>query len=144
MPPVHAFGKYRARAAVFLIGGSGDELSVLAGDALSRPRLREWLAQVPDLRKPKSRWHPLEFVLALAVCALTAACHDPLSAITDWAADCTQDVLGGRRDGAAYGRAHEYRRRVQCHYLGRGGKWPRPEEAPLHQHPPPCWDRQAG
>ena len=38
--------------------------------------LREWLALVPDPRSPLGRWHPLEFVLALAVCAFTAAGHD--------------------------------------------------------------------
>lgn len=44
---------------------------------------------------------PLEFVLALAVCAFTAAGHDSPSAIADWAAGCSQRtlaVLGGRRD----------------------------------------------
>jgi predicted transposase YbfD/YdcC len=47
------------------------------------------------------RWHPLEFVLALAVCAFTAAGHDSPVAIAEWAACCSQDtlaVLGGRRD----------------------------------------------
>jgi hypothetical protein len=40
-------------------------------------------------------------VLALAVCAFTAAGHDSPSAIADWAAGCSQEtlaVLGGRRD----------------------------------------------
>jgi hypothetical protein len=34
------------------------------------------LALVPDPRSRAGRWHPLEFVLALAVCAFTAAGHD--------------------------------------------------------------------
>jgi predicted transposase YbfD/YdcC len=56
---------------------------------------------VPDPRSPLGRWHPLEFVLALAVCAFTAAGHDSPSAVADWAAGCSQQtlaVLGGRRD----------------------------------------------
>ena len=51
--------------------------------------------------QPLGRWHPLEFVLALAVCAFTAAGHDSPSAIADWAAGCSQETLralGGRRD----------------------------------------------
>jgi DDE_Tnp_1-associated len=75
--------------------------AVLAREAPSRPRLCEWLARIPDPRGPRGRWHPLEFVLALAVCAFTAAGHDSPSAIADWAAGCDQDglaALGGRRD----------------------------------------------
>jgi DDE_Tnp_1-associated len=56
---------------------------------------------VPDPRSPLGRWHPLEFVLAGAVCAFTAAGHDSPLAIADWAAGCSQEtlaVLGGRRD----------------------------------------------
>jgi hypothetical protein len=55
----------------------------------------------PDPRSPLGRWHPLEFVLALAVCAFTAAGHDSPSAIADWASGCSREilaVLGGRRD----------------------------------------------
>ena len=75
--------------------------AVLAREAPSRPCLREWLARIPDPRGPRGRWHPLEFVLALAVCAFTAAGHDSPSAIADWAAGCDQEdlaTLGGRRD----------------------------------------------
>ncbi len=56
---------------------------------------------VPDPRKRAGRWHPLEFVLALAVCAFTAAGHDSASAVAEWAAGCPQDallILGGRPD----------------------------------------------
>jgi len=73
---------------------------VLAADE-SRCCLREWLARVPDPRSPLGRWHPLEFVLALAICAFTAAGHDSPAAVAEWAAGCSQDtlaVLGGRRD----------------------------------------------
>jgi predicted transposase YbfD/YdcC len=85
-----------------LISASRDDLSAaVAREDPGRPCLREWLAVVPDQRKLKGRWHPLEFVLALAVCAFTAAGHDSPPAIADWAAGCSQAALralGGRPD----------------------------------------------
>lgn len=71
-----------------------------AGDA-SRCCLRDWLRTVPDPRKKAGRWHPLEFVLALAVCAFTAAGHDSPSAIAEWSRDCARETLAlldGRPD----------------------------------------------
>jgi DNA-binding transcriptional ArsR family regulator len=67
----------------------------------SRCSLREWLACVPDPRSRLGRWQPLVFVLALAVCAFTAAGHDSPEAIAEWAACCSQArlaALAGRRD----------------------------------------------
>ncbi|WP_300611798.1 ISAs1 family transposase [Trebonia sp.] len=85
-----------------LIDASRNDLSaVLAPDGAPCPCLREWLAGIPDPRSPLGRWHPLEFVLALAVCAFTAAGYDSPSAIADWASGCSREilaVLGGRRD----------------------------------------------
>ena len=72
-----------------------------AADSTSRCCLREWLAQVPDPRSAPGRWHPLEYILALAVCAFTAAGNDSPVAIAEWAAACSQATLaalGGRRD----------------------------------------------
>jgi predicted transposase YbfD/YdcC len=81
---------------------AGDLAGALAaGDEVSRRCLREWLARVPDHRSVMGRWHPLEFVLALAICAFTAAGHDSPAAAAEWAAGCSQRtlaVLGGRRD----------------------------------------------
>ena len=81
---------------------AGDLAGVLAaGGDRSRACLREWLARVPDHRSVMGRWHPLEFVLALAICAFTAAGHDSPAAAAEWAAGCSQRtlaVLGGRRD----------------------------------------------
>ena len=54
-----------------------------AGGRESRLCLRQWLLRVPDPRKRAGRWHPLEFVLALAVCAFTAAGHDSPTAIAE-------------------------------------------------------------
>ena len=71
------------------------------GSAASRRCLRQWLALVPDPRKRAGRWHPLEFILALAVCAFTAAGHDSPTAIAEWAAGCSRQtllILGGRPD----------------------------------------------
>ena len=79
---------------------AGELAGFLAADE-SRCCLREWLARVPDPRSPLGRWHPLEYVLALAICAFTAAGHDSPAAVAEWAAGCAQDtlaVLGGRRD----------------------------------------------
>ena len=45
--------------------------------------LRRWLARVPDHRSVLGRRHPLEFVLAVAVCAFTAAGHDSPTAIAE-------------------------------------------------------------
>src|SRR5262249_47789261 len=59
------------------------------------------LGRVPDPRSRLGRWHPLVFVLALAVCAFTAAGHDSPEALAQWAAGCSQATLaalGGRRD----------------------------------------------
>ena len=79
---------------------AGQLAGVLSADE-SRCCLRQWLARVPDPRSRLGRWHLLEFVLALAVCAFTAAGHDSPVAIAEWAAGCSQDTLatlGGRRD----------------------------------------------
>ena len=85
-----------------LIDAWAGELSgVLAAGDDSRCCLREWLARVPDHRSPLGRWHQLEFVLAAAVCAFTAAGHDSPAAIAEWAAGCSQGTLaalGGRHD----------------------------------------------
>jgi predicted transposase YbfD/YdcC len=79
---------------------AGDLAGVLAADE-SRCCLRGWLARVRDPRSRLGRWHPLEFVLALAICAFTAAGHDSPAAVAEWAAGCAQGtlaVLGGRHD----------------------------------------------
>ena len=62
--------------------------ALTAGDEGSRRCLRDWLARVPDPRSPLGRWHSLEYVLALAVCAFTAAGHDSPTAVAEWAVGC--------------------------------------------------------
>ena len=83
---------------------SGELAAVLSAGDVPRRCLRDWLAQVPDPRSPLGRWHRLEFVLALAVCAFTAAGHDSPVAIAEWAAGCSRQallILGGRADPLA-------------------------------------------
>lgn len=80
---------------------SGGLAAVLSAGDAPRRCLRDWLALVPDPRSPLGRWHRLEFVLALAVCAFTAAGHDSPVAIAEWAAGCSRQallILGGRAD----------------------------------------------
>ena len=55
-----------------LIGVPAGELAGVVAADESRCCLREWLARVPGPRSPLGRWHPLEYVLALAICAFTA------------------------------------------------------------------------
>jgi predicted transposase YbfD/YdcC len=84
-----------------LIDVPRDGLSAALASEPSRLCLREWLLLVPDPRKRAGRWHPLEFALALAVCAFTAAGHDSPTAIAEWAAGCSREsllILGGRPD----------------------------------------------
>jgi hypothetical protein len=72
-----------------LFPSRGELARVLAADE-RRCCLREWLARVLDPRSRLGRWHPLEFVLAVAVCAFTGAGHDSPVAIAEWAAGCSQ------------------------------------------------------
>ena len=84
-----------------LIDVPRDGLSAALAGGPSRLCLREWLLLVPDPRKRAGRWHPLEFVLVLAVCAFTAAGHDSPAAIAEWAAGSSREsllILGGRPD----------------------------------------------
>jgi len=84
---------------------AGELAGVLAADE-SRGCLREWLARVPDPRPWLGRWHPLEYVLTLTICAFIAAGHDSPAAVAEWVAGCSQDtlaVLGGRRDSRGPG-----------------------------------------
>lgn len=73
----------------------------IAADPAAQSCLADWLSRVPDTRSGLGRWHPLTFVLGLAVCAMTAIGVDSVTAIGEWAADCSQQTLqalGGRRD----------------------------------------------
>jgi hypothetical protein len=104
--------------------------AIAAGGDSSLACLREWLAQVPDHRSVMGRWHPLEFVLALAICAFTAAGHDSPTAAAEWAAGCSQHtlaVLGGRRD---HGCSGSWRRAPAPSRVFSPGSTPRPSTRP--------------
>ena len=68
-----------------------------AGGDESRLCLCDWLRTVPDPRGKTGRWHPLEFVLVLAVCAFTAAGHDRFTAVGQWIKRAGQDDLARMR-----------------------------------------------
>lgn len=59
---------------------------VPSGDLLT------YLAQVPDPRDCRGRWHELPGLLAVAVCAVLAGAKS-LAAIGEWAADAPAAVL---------------------------------------------------
>ncbi|WP_243639368.1 transposase family protein [Streptacidiphilus pinicola] len=56
------------------------------------PGLLERLTAVPDPRRRAGRRHPLDFVLALAACAVVGGAKS-LAAIVEWVADAPLGVL---------------------------------------------------
>ncbi|MFJ2136453.1 ISAs1 family transposase [Streptomyces sp. NPDC087845] len=62
--------------------------------------LLDQLARVPDPRDPRGVRYRLATLLAIGVCAMSAADHDSLGAIAEWGRRCGQEVLG--RLGAPY------------------------------------------
>ena len=71
--PAVALSRVGARVA-----GSGPEGENLAADA------RERLEALPDPRSPQGRIYPLACLVAVAVCAFTAAGNDRLTAVGQW------------------------------------------------------------
>ena len=62
--------------------------------------LRAALATLPDVRRGQGRVHPLDGMLALAVCALLCGCRS-VYAIGQWGQDCGPEIrraLGLRRE----------------------------------------------
>ncbi|WP_328380102.1 MULTISPECIES: transposase family protein [unclassified Streptomyces] len=51
------------------------------------------LAKVPDPRDPRGVRYRLATLLAIGVCAMTAAGHNSLGAIAEWARRCDQEAL---------------------------------------------------
>lgn len=62
--------------------------------------LRAALAALPDVRRGQGKVHPLDGMLALAVCALLCGCRS-LYAISQWGRECDPEIrvaLGLRRE----------------------------------------------
>ena len=77
--------------------------------------LRAALAQLPDVRRGQGRVHPLDGMLALAICALLCGCRS-LYAIGQWGQDCGPEIrvaLGLRRErGPSVATLHRAFRRL--------------------------------
>ncbi|WP_462188026.1 transposase family protein, partial [Frankia sp. CcWB2] len=56
---------------------------------MSREGIWERLAAVPDHRSRRGRIYPLSCLAAVWLCALTAAGHDRVAAVTEWLRDTT-------------------------------------------------------
>jgi hypothetical protein len=98
-PPERAVPK-NSLSSLVTVPAAGISAALSAAGEVFRRCLRGWLLLVPDPRKWAGRWHPLKFVLALAVCAFTAAGHDSPTAIAEWARDRSPQTLpapGGRQ-----------------------------------------------
>ena len=78
----------RAGARVVESGPDGEDL---AADAWQR------LEALPDPRSPRGRIYPLACLIAVAVCACTAAGHDRLTAVGQWASRAGQADLARLR-----------------------------------------------
>ena len=78
------------------------EAELAADPQVMASSLTDRLAGVPDPRKPRGRRHRLAVVLVLTACATLVVGNDSLSAIWQWAAGASQEVLariGARYDG---------------------------------------------
>jgi predicted transposase YbfD/YdcC len=85
---VPAVALSRAAARVLASGPAGPELPA---EAWAR------LEALPDPRSPQGRVYPLACLVAVALCALTAAGHDRLSAVGQWVKRATQADLARLR-----------------------------------------------
>lgn len=73
--------------------GTAFSLSVDPAGKVPPAGLLQALAGVPDPRDPRGVRYRLSTLLAIGVCAMTAAGHNSLVAIAEWARRCDQAVL---------------------------------------------------
>ena len=92
---------------------SGPDGVSLAEDTWAR------LERLPDPRSPQGRVYPLACLVAVALCALTAAGHDRLSAVGQWVKRASQGELA----------------RLGCPYDPLTGRYRCPDE----RRSVPCW-----
>jgi predicted transposase YbfD/YdcC len=89
--PVLALSRAGTRAVELVDSGSEGAGQSLGVDAWAR------LEQVADPRSALGRVYPLSCLLAIAVCAFTAAGHDRLTAVGQWIAGASEQDLGRLR-----------------------------------------------
>ena len=88
------------------------------------------LEALPDPRSPQGRIYPLACLVAIAVCAFTAAGNDRFTAVGQWIRRASQADLGrlrarGTRSPAGTGRRMR-RRSGSCWIVLTRGPWPGP------------------
>ena len=101
--------------------------------------LWERLGQVPDPRSQQGRIYPLPCLVAIAVCAMTAAGHDSLGAVGQWIARAGQedlarlrvpaDPLTGLRPAPDESRIRRLLTKIDSRALSRALLGPRPRSA---------------
>ncbi|WP_242606519.1 transposase family protein [Protofrankia symbiont of Coriaria ruscifolia] len=70
---------------------------VVAAGGVLREEIWERLGRVPDPRSPRGRVYPLPCLLAVWLCALTAAGHDAACAVGQWVARASPAELARLR-----------------------------------------------
>src|SRR4029077_4790407 len=78
----------RLAARVVESGPDGDDLA---------PSAWQRLAELPDPRSPQGRIYPLACLVAVALCAFTAAGNDRLTAVGQWISRASQQDLARLR-----------------------------------------------
>src|SRR5271170_7645133 len=91
--PAVALSRVGARVVESGPGGQG-----LAADTWQR------LEALPDPRSPQGRIYPLACLIAIAVCAFTAAGNDRLTAVGQWTSRASQERPGPAGRSLGHGR----------------------------------------
>jgi hypothetical protein len=111
----------RVGARVVESGPDGQELAAGAWQKLE---------ELPDPRSPRGRIYPLACLVAVALCAFTAAGNDRLTAVGQWISRASQaDLARLRRRGTRWraGTGRRMRRRSgSCWTAWTRGRWPGP------------------
>jgi hypothetical protein len=84
---------FQFESSALLAACLGDGSGPVAADPVDDPGLLERLAAVPDPRGRQGRRYELATLLALGVCAMSAAGHDSVTAIAEWGRRAGGEVL---------------------------------------------------
>ncbi len=98
-----------------LIAGAGHAAAAAIGADSPSAGLLDRLAQVADPRDPRGVRYRLATLLAIGVCAMSAAGHNSLTAIAEWVRRCEQRELA----------------RLGCPFNPLTGRYPVPDERTL-------------